>query len=130
MGLSYLFISHDLRMVRYLCHRVAVLWRGRIVELAEADTLYADPRHPYTRRLLAAVGEVMGDALEAGGTSFDALYVDVHGDAGYFDRALAVYGREERPCPRCGTPVHRAPFMNRSSYFCSQCQRRPRRRAD
>lgn len=55
MGLSYLFISHDLRMVRYLCHRVAVLWRGRIVELAEADALYADPRHPYTRRLLAAV---------------------------------------------------------------------------
>ena len=55
MGLSYLFISHDLRMVRYLCHRVAVLWRGRIVELAEADALYADPRHAYTRRLLAAV---------------------------------------------------------------------------
>ena len=55
MGLSYLFISHDLRMVRYLCHRVAVLWRGRIVEMAEADALYADPRHPYTRRLLAAV---------------------------------------------------------------------------
>ena len=55
MGLSYLFISHDLRMVRYLCHRVAVLWRGRIVELAEADALYEDPRHPYTRRLLAAV---------------------------------------------------------------------------
>ncbi|HEV7438624.1 MAG TPA: ATP-binding cassette domain-containing protein [Methylobacterium sp.] len=55
LGLSYLFISHDLRMVRYLCHRVAVLWRGRIVELAESDRLYEDPRHPYTRRLLAAV---------------------------------------------------------------------------
>ena len=55
MGLSYLFISHDLRMVRYLCHRVAVLWRGRIVEMAEADALYDDPRHPYTQRLLAAV---------------------------------------------------------------------------
>ncbi|GJE03271.1 ABC transporter ATP-binding protein [Methylobacterium isbiliense] len=55
LGLSYLFISHDLRMVRYLCHRVAVLWRGRIVELAESDRLYDDPRHPYTRRLLAAV---------------------------------------------------------------------------
>ena len=55
LGLSYLFISHDLRMVRYLCHRVAVLWRGRIVELAESDALYDDPRHPYTRRLLAAV---------------------------------------------------------------------------
>ncbi|GJD54686.1 ABC transporter ATP-binding protein [Methylobacterium dankookense] len=55
LGLAYLFISHDLRMVRYLCHRVAVLWRGRIVELAESDRLYEDPRHPYTRRLLAAV---------------------------------------------------------------------------
>ncbi|GJD76807.1 dipeptide/oligopeptide/nickel ABC transporter ATP-binding protein [Methylobacterium gregans] len=55
LGLSYLFISHDLRMVRYLCHRVAVLWRGRIVELADSDQLYEDPRHPYTRRLLSAV---------------------------------------------------------------------------
>ena len=55
LGLSYLFISHDLRMVRYLCHRVAVLWRGRIVELAESDRLYEDPRHPYTQRLLSAV---------------------------------------------------------------------------
>ena len=55
LGISYLFISHDLRMVRYLCQRVAVLWRGRIVELAEADALYDDPRHPYTRRLLSAV---------------------------------------------------------------------------
>ena len=42
-------------MVRYLCHRVAVLWRGRIVELAESDALYDDPRHPYTRRLLGAL---------------------------------------------------------------------------
>lgn len=55
LGLSYLFISHDLRMVRYLCHRVAVLWRGRIVEIASTAALYEDPRHPYTRRLLAAV---------------------------------------------------------------------------
>ncbi len=55
LGLSYLFISHDLRMVRYLCHRVAVLRRGRIVELADSDSLYEDPRHPYTRALLGAV---------------------------------------------------------------------------
>ncbi|WP_375465713.1 ABC transporter ATP-binding protein [uncultured Methylobacterium sp.] len=55
LGLSYLFISHDLRMVRHLCQRVAVLWRGRIVELAPSDLLYENPRHPYTRRLLGAV---------------------------------------------------------------------------
>ena len=55
LGLSYLFISHDLRMVRHLCQRVAVLWRGRIVELADSDALYEDPRHPYTRRLLNSV---------------------------------------------------------------------------
>ena len=55
LGLSYLFISHDLRMVRYLCQRVAVLRRGRLVELADSDTLYEDPRHPYTRALLGAV---------------------------------------------------------------------------
>ncbi len=75
--------------------------------------------------LLAAATTVMGRALQAGGTSFDALYVDVNGSSGYFDRALAVYGQEGRPCPRCGTPVRREPFMNRSSYRCPRCQRTP-----
>jgi formamidopyrimidine-DNA glycosylase len=78
------------------------------------------------RALLAAVRDVMGEALEEGGTSFDALYVNVNGESGYFDRSLAVYGQEGRPCPRCGTPVRRVAFMNRSSYFCPVCQRRPR----
>src|SRR5690606_11054054 len=54
-GLSLLFISHDLAVVRRLCHRVMVLYLGRIMELAEAQTLYRDPRHPYTRALLASV---------------------------------------------------------------------------
>ncbi len=66
-------------------------------------------------------------ALDEGGTSFDALYVDVNGVSGYFDRSLAVYGQEGEPCPRCGTPVRRDPFMNRSSYTCPRCQPRPRR---
>ena len=53
--------------------------------------------------LLGQVRAVLGEALQAGGTSFDALYVNVNGESGYFDRSLAVYGREGEPCPRCGT---------------------------
>jgi formamidopyrimidine-DNA glycosylase len=64
--------------------------------------------------------------MTAGGTSFDALYVNVNGESGYFDRSLNVYGRSGEPCPRCGTPIRRDPFMNRSSYSCPHCQPRPR----
>jgi formamidopyrimidine-DNA glycosylase len=70
----------------------------------------------------------MGAALLEGGTSFDALYVNVNGQGGYFDRSLQVYGREGEPCARCGTPIRRVSFMNRSSYFCPSCQPRPRAR--
>lgn len=55
MGLAYLFVAHDLSMVRYLCHRVAVMLRGRIVEMAPAEQLFEDPRHPYTQALLSAI---------------------------------------------------------------------------
>ena len=79
--------------------------------------------------LLAGVRTVMASALAQGGTSFDALYVNVNGQSGYFDRSLEVYGREGQACSRCGTPVVRVPFMNRSSYFCPRCQPRPRRRS-
>ena len=54
-GLTYLFIAHDLSVVRHLCQRVAVMYLGRIVEMADSDTLFSDPQHPYTRGLLAAV---------------------------------------------------------------------------
>jgi formamidopyrimidine-DNA glycosylase len=79
--------------------------------------------------LLAGVRTVMAAALAQGGTSFDALYVNVNGESGYFDRSLEVYGQEGRPCSRCGTAVVRMPFMSRSSYFCPRCQPRPRRRS-
>ncbi|HEX4257263.1 MAG TPA: bifunctional DNA-formamidopyrimidine glycosylase/DNA-(apurinic or apyrimidinic site) lyase [Streptosporangiaceae bacterium] len=98
------------------------LWRAKLHYARATDTL----TRPEITRLLAAIREVMRTALAAGGTSFDSLYVNVDGESGYFDRSLAVYGREGEPCPRCGTPVRRDPFMNRSSYSCPRCQPRPR----
>jgi formamidopyrimidine-DNA glycosylase len=95
------------------------LWRARLHGGRRCKTL----SRPTVRALLAAVRAVLIDAVGAGGTSFDALYVNVNGESGYFDRALAVYGREGEPCLRCGTPIRRAAFMNRSSFFCSRCQR-------
>ena len=77
--------------------------------------------------VLAGVRAVMQSALAQGGTSFDALYVNVNGESGYFDRSLHAYGREGEPCERCGTPIRRVAFMNRSSYFCPTCQPVPRR---
>jgi formamidopyrimidine-DNA glycosylase len=78
------------------------------------------------REVLAAVKQVLNDALNAGGTSFDSLYVNVNGQSGYFGRSLSVYGREGQPCLRCGTPIRRDPFMNRSAYTCPRCQPKPR----
>ncbi|MET0952928.1 MAG: bifunctional DNA-formamidopyrimidine glycosylase/DNA-(apurinic or apyrimidinic site) lyase [Aeromicrobium sp.] len=76
--------------------------------------------------LLGHVGDVMREALAQGGTSFDALYVNVNGNSGYFDRSLQAYGQEGKPCERCGTPIRRDAFMNRSSFWCPVCQPRPR----
>ena len=58
-------------------------------------------------KVLAGCREVMLEALGQGGTSFDALYVNVNGQSGYFDRSLKAYGREGQPCLRCGTPIRR-----------------------
>src|SRR5579863_6354150 len=99
------------------------LWRARLHWARPTETL----SRPEIARLLAAVREVLTEALEAGGTSFDALYINVNGESGYFDRSLAVYGQEDKPCPRCGTQVRRDKFMNRSAFSCPRCQPRPRR---
>jgi formamidopyrimidine-DNA glycosylase len=100
------------------------LWRARLHGERPGDRLTARQ----VRELLGHAREVMSDALGQGGTSFDALYVNVNGESGYFDRSLSAYGREDEPCARCGTPVKRVAFMNRSSYFCPVCQPVPRRR--
>ncbi|NYE34945.1 formamidopyrimidine-DNA glycosylase [Nocardioides cavernae] len=100
------------------------LWRARLHGERPGDRLTG----PVLRGLLGHVRDVMGEALAQGGTSFDALYVNVNGESGYFDRSLDAYGQEGRPCRRCGTPIRRVAFMNRSSFFCPRCQRPPHRR--
>jgi formamidopyrimidine-DNA glycosylase len=99
------------------------LWAAKLHYARPTETL----RRPEVERLLAEVRAVLARALADGGTSFDSLYVNVNGESGYFDRSLAVYGQEGKPCPRCGTPIRRDPFMNRSSFTCPHCQPRPRR---
>jgi formamidopyrimidine-DNA glycosylase len=98
------------------------LWRAQLHYARAADRL---PRAD-ALNVLEAARAVMSDALDQGGTSFDSLYVDVNGSSGYFSRSLTVYGQQDKPCVRCGTPIRRESFMNRSSYLCPRCQRRPR----
>lgn len=100
------------------------LWRAKLHGERPGDRLSG----PVLRGLLGHVRDVMGQALAQGGTSFDALYVNVNGESGYFDRSLDAYGQEGRPCRRCGTPIRRVAFMNRSSFYCPRCQRPPHRR--
>ena len=97
------------------------LWRARVHFRRRTDRL----RPATVEMVLDAAVDVLGEALAAGGTSFDALYVDVEGAGGYFERSLAVYGREGLACPRCGSTIRREVYMNRSSYYCPRCQRRP-----
>ncbi|MFB7591461.1 bifunctional DNA-formamidopyrimidine glycosylase/DNA-(apurinic or apyrimidinic site) lyase [Streptomyces sp. NPDC056169] len=98
------------------------LWRSRLHYERPTATL----TRPRSAELLGHARDVMNEALAVGGTSFDSLYVNVNGESGYFDRSLDAYGREDEPCHRCGTPMRRRPWMNRSSYFCPRCQRPPR----
>ncbi len=98
------------------------LWRARLHFATPGEDLSV--RRVAT--LLRHAREVMAEALGQGGTSFDALYVNVNGESGYFDRRLRAYGQEGRPCERCGTPIRREHFMNRSSFSCPRCQPAPR----
>lgn len=105
------------------------LWRARLHYAKPARTLST----ARTRELLEAVTQVLRESLAAGGTSFDALYVNVLGESGYFERSLNAYGRAGEPCLRCAeagrtTLMVREPFQNRSSYRCPHCQRAPRSR--
>lgn len=105
------------------------LWRARLHYAKPARTLSA----AQTRDLLEAVTQVLRESLAAGGTSFDALYVNVLGESGYFERSLNAYGRAGEPCHRCAEAgrtslIVREPFQNRSSYRCPHCQRTPRSR--
>lgn len=103
------------------------LWRAKLHYARPTETL----RRADALRVLDAARDVMGDALAAGGTSFDALYVNVNGASGYFDRSLNAYGQENKPCPRCAAVgltslIKREQFMNRSSFTCPVCQPKPR----
>lgn len=98
------------------------LWRAR----THGDHPTRELSTRRARSVLRAAQDVMAESLAQGGTSFDALYVNVNGSSGYFGRSLNVYGREGQPCPRCGTPIIREQFMNRSSFRCPRCQRAPR----
>ena len=98
------------------------LWRARLHGMRPTDRL----SRAAALDLLGHCKDVMAEAMKAGGTSFDTLYVNVNGESGYFDRSLNAYGREGEPCLRCGTPIRREAFMNRSSFSCPKCQARPR----
>lgn len=96
------------------------LWRARLHP-------QQNPGRVATHRLvelLDAARGVLEAALAEGGTSFDALYVDVSGQSGYFERFLSAYGRAGQPCLRCGETLQRRVVGGRSSHFCPRCQRR------
>ncbi len=103
------------------------LWAARLHFARPTDTL----RRPESARLVGEARSVMERALEAGGTSFDSLYVNINGSSGYFERSLNAYGRTGEPCLRCAgdgrdSLIRRDIFMNRSSYSCPRCQNVPR----
>lgn len=96
------------------------LWAAKIHYEMPAKDLSAEQ----VLLLLQEVQAVLKKALGEGGTSFDAQYVNVNGEAGYFAHSLNAYGKQGEPCKRCDTQIVREKFMNRGSHFCPRCQRR------
>jgi formamidopyrimidine-DNA glycosylase len=96
------------------------LWASRLHYDRATDSVTTDE----ARTILDEVRAVLLKALAEGGTSFDAQYVNVNGQAGYFAHSLNAYGRQGEACVRCGTPIVRESFMNRGSHFCPVCQPR------
>ena len=94
------------------------LWRARI----HPEIPAADLSVKKIGALVDAATAVMAEAVEVGGTSFDAMYINVNGESGFFETSLAAYGQEGEPCPRCGRQIRRIAFGNRSSHLCPKCQ--------
>lgn len=95
------------------------LWRAKV----HPEISTADLSTKKIARIIDCAVEVMQEAIEQGGTSFDDLYINVNGESGFFEQSLAAYGQTDQPCPRCGTPIKRITFGARSSHFCPRCQR-------
>ncbi|MGI5867997.1 MAG: ABC transporter ATP-binding protein [Kiritimatiellia bacterium] len=105
-GLTYVFVAHNLAVVRHVCDRVAVMYAGRIVELATTEALFQDPRHPYTKLLLSAVPSVDPDVrmnLSAGGEVADAGRLPP--GCGFHPRCPHRFG----PCDRRQPPLRPLP---------------------
>jgi formamidopyrimidine-DNA glycosylase len=96
------------------------LWRAKVHPETEASSMSA----VRIRRVIESAIEVMAEAIKAGGTSFDDMYINVNGESGFFEQSLNAYGLEGEPCTRCGTSIRRIAFANRSSHFCPKCQRK------
>lgn len=96
------------------------LWAAKIHGERSADSL----SKVKAQELLLEVRQVLNKALAEGGTSFDAQYVNVNGQSGYFAHSLNAYGQQGKPCPRCGTSIRKVSFMNRGSHFCPRCQKK------
>jgi len=96
------------------------LWRAKV----NPETITSELSAKKIAAIIDYATQVMSEAIEKGGTSFDDLYINVNGESGFFEQSLAAYGQEGEPCPRCGTLIRRITFGARSSHFCPRCQKR------